>query len=119
LDGPIIRNEKFHKSHKNPNSITRLGDISFLVDPPLPRGCAKFFKFEHSNEFKEGDKLVRLEFSGATIVHLNWKLCRGSERLLSWVYVGVNKISFSNKIEGNRVLAIEIEKEQRMNSTEV
>jgi hypothetical protein len=62
LNGLIIRNEKSHKSHENLNNITRLRDIWFLVDPPLLRGCAKFFKPEHSNEFKEGDKLVRLEF---------------------------------------------------------
>jgi len=63
FDGLIIRNEKSHKSHENLNNITRLRDIWFPVDPPLLRGCGKFFKPEHNNEFREGNKLVRLEFS--------------------------------------------------------
>jgi hypothetical protein len=83
LDGLIIRDEKSHGFHENPDSIPKLGNIWFPVDLPLLGGCAKFFKFEHNNEFKEGDRLIRLEFSRTTIVLLNWKLCRRGERLLN------------------------------------
>ncbi len=82
LDGLIIRNEKSHKFHENLNSITRLRDIWFHVNPPLLRGCAKFFKPEHNNEFREGDKLVRLEFS-IYYCFSELKLCMGGEGLLS------------------------------------
>jgi hypothetical protein len=79
-------------------------------------GCAKFFKCKHNNEFREGDKLVMLEFSRATIILLSWKLCKRGEGLLSWVYANVDEISFNSKIEGNCILAMEIEEEQGMNS---
>jgi len=33
---------------------------------------------------------------------------------LSWAYVGFNEINFNNKIEDNRMLAIEIEEEHKI-----
>jgi hypothetical protein len=80
-------------------------------------GCPKNFKLEQINEFRGGDKLIRLEFFGTTIVLLNWKLCRGGKGLLSLVYEGANEISFNSKIEGNLIIAMEIEEEQGKNST--
>ncbi len=79
--------------------------------PAITRRCAKFFKPKHKYEFKEGDKLVKLEFFGAIIVFLSWKLCRRGKGLLSWVYACTNEISFNSKIEGNHILAMEIEEE--------
>jgi hypothetical protein len=61
--------------------------------------CAKFFKLENNNEFREGDKIIRIELSKAITY------------VLSWVYVGANEINFSSKIEDIWVFIIEIEKE--------
>jgi len=40
---------------------------------------------------------------------LNWRICRSGNGILNWVYASANEINFNNKIEGNQVLAIEIE----------
>lgn len=60
-----------------------------------------------------------LEFSGATIVFLSWKLCKKGGGLLSQVYASVDEISFNSKIASNCILAMEIEEEQGMNSTKI
>jgi hypothetical protein len=119
LNGLIIRNERSRKIHENLNSILRLGDIWLLVDPPLLGGCAKFFKLEHSNEFKEGDRIVRVELFGVTACVLSWRLCKSGDRILRWVYASVDEISFSIRIEGNQFLTIEIEEECRLNFVEI
>jgi hypothetical protein len=67
MDGPISRSEKFKKLHENPNHIPRLWDILIHVDPLPPGGSTKFFKLECSDELKELDKIIKVEFSGSTI----------------------------------------------------
>jgi len=59
----------------------------------------KVFKLENNNEFREGDKIIRIELSKAITYVLNW------------VYVGVNEINFNSKIKDIWVFIIEIEKE--------
>ncbi len=74
-------------------------------------GCAKFFKLENNNEFREGDRIIRIDLSRTIDYVLSWRLCKSGERILSWVYVGANEINFNSKIEDNKVFVIEIEKE--------
>lgn len=62
LDGLIIRNERVRRLYENPNIIPRLRDIWFHVEPPLSEGCAKFFKLEYSSEYREGNKIIKVEF---------------------------------------------------------
>jgi hypothetical protein len=76
LDGFIIINEWSHKIHENLNNIPRLRDIWLLVDSPLLRRCAKFFKLEHNSEFKEGNRIVKVEFFGVVACVQSWKLCK-------------------------------------------
>jgi hypothetical protein len=64
-------------------------------------GCAKFFKLEDNSEFREGDRIIRIELSRAITCVLSWRLCKSGERILSWVYVGVIEINFSSRIEVN------------------
>jgi hypothetical protein len=101
LDGLIIINERFHKIHENLNNIPRLRDIWLPIDPPLLRGCAKFFKLEDYNEFREGDRIVKMEFSRVVACFQSWKLCKSGDVILSWVYAGANEISFSHRIKSN------------------
>jgi hypothetical protein len=119
LNGLIIRNERSRKIHENPNGIPRLGNIWLHVDPPLLGGCAKFFKLEHSSEFREGDRIIRVELFGITTCVLSWRLCKSGDRILRWVYVGADEISFSSRIDDNRVLTIEIEEECRLNFAKI
>ncbi len=74
LDGLIIINERSHKIHENLNNIPRLRDIWLPIDPPLLRGCAKFFKLEHNSEFREGNRIVKVEFFGVVACVQSWKL---------------------------------------------
>jgi hypothetical protein len=85
----------------------------------LLRGCAKFFKLEHCSEFREGNRIVKVEFYGVVACVQSWKLCKSGDGILSWVYAGVDEISFSSRIEGNQVLAIEIEEERKLNFTKI
>jgi len=39
------------------------------------------------------------------------------EGILNWAYVGFNEINFSNKIEDNRILVVEIEEEGKIRFT--
>ncbi len=82
-------------------------------------GCEKFFKLDHSSEFKEGDRITRVELFGVTTCVLNWRLCKSGDRILRWVYASVDEISFSIRIEGNQFLTIEIEEECRLNFVEI
>jgi hypothetical protein len=59
--------------------------------------------------------IVKMEFSRVVTCVRSWKLCRNGDGILSWVYAHANEISFSSIIEGNWVLAIEIEEEGRVN----
>jgi hypothetical protein len=45
---------------------------------------------------------------------LSWKFCNNGKGRLNSVYMSDNKISFSNKIEGNRILAMKVEKKHRL-----
>jgi hypothetical protein len=101
LDGLIIINERSHKIHGNLNNIHRLGNIWLLVDPSLLKGCEKKFKLKHHSEFKEGDRIVKVEFFGVVACVQSWKLCKSGDGILSWVYVNVDEISFRSRIEGN------------------
>jgi hypothetical protein len=83
LDGHIIRNKILCKLYENPNNIPRLGDIWLPVDPPLLGGCVKFLKLEHSSEVKEGDKVIKVEFSRFTSHVLSWRLYKSEEGILN------------------------------------
>ncbi len=119
LNGLIIGNERSHKIHENPNNIPRLGDIWLLINPPLFGGCAKFFQPKHSNDFKEGNRIIRVELSKVIACVISWRLCKSGNKVLSWVYVGANEIRFSSRIKGNQVWAIKIKEEQRLNFVEI
>ncbi len=82
-------------------------------------GCAKFFKLDHSSEFREGDRIIRVELFGVTTCVLSWRLCKSGDRILRWVYASADEISFSIRIVGNRVLAIEMEEERRLNFAKI
>jgi hypothetical protein len=97
----IIINERSHKTHENPNSIPRPGNIWLHVDSPLLEGCAKLFQLEYGSEFKEGDRIIRVELFGAIACVLSWRLYRSGDGMLNWVYACVNDINFSARIEGN------------------
>ncbi len=63
LNGLINQSEKFRKLHENPNHIPRLRNILILVDP-LPLGVSiMFLKLECNGELKEGNRIIRVEFS--------------------------------------------------------
>jgi hypothetical protein len=72
--------------------------------------CAKNFKLEYNSEFKEEDRIIRIELSRAVAYVLSWRLCKSGEGILSWVYVGANEINFNSRIKDNWVLVIESEK---------
>jgi len=63
LDGLISENEKFRKLHENLNHISRLGNILIHVNPLPLKGSTMFSKLECSGELKEGNKIIRVEFS--------------------------------------------------------
>jgi hypothetical protein len=86
------------------------------VNPLPPGGSTKFFKLECNDEFKEFDKIIKVEFSRSTTCLLNWRLCCSGEGVLSWIYARSNDINFNNKIKGNMMLAIKIEKECKTSS---
>jgi hypothetical protein len=46
-------------------------------------GCAKFFKLENNSEFREGDKIFRIELSKTVAYVLSWRLCKSGESILS------------------------------------
>jgi hypothetical protein len=46
-------------------------------------GCAKFFKLEDNSEFREGDRIVKIELSRTIDYVLSWRLCKSGERILS------------------------------------
>jgi hypothetical protein len=56
--------------HENPNNIPRLKNIWLPANPPLLGGCAKFFKLEHSNEFREEDRINKVELSRMELLHV-------------------------------------------------
>ncbi len=87
------------------------------VDPLPLGGFAKLFKPECNGELQEGDRIIKVEFLGFVACVLSWRLCRSGKGVLSWAYEGSNEINFSNKIEGNRMLEIEIEEECKRSST--
>jgi hypothetical protein len=74
-------------------------------------GCAKFFKPEYNSEFREGDRINRIDLLRVVACVLSWRLCKSGEGILSWVYVGANDINFNSRIKDKWVLVIEIEKE--------
>jgi hypothetical protein len=85
----------------------------------IVKKMCNFFKLEHNNEFKEGNRIIKVEFFGVVACVQSWKLCRNGDGMLSWVYAGVDDISFSSRIEGNRVLAIENEEDKILNFAEI
>jgi hypothetical protein len=80
-------------------------------------GCAKKFNHEYNSELIKGDKIIRVEFIRSNVCVLNWRLYKSGEGILNWVYASSNEMNFSSKIEGNQVLAIEMEKECKLNFT--
>jgi hypothetical protein len=58
-------------------------------------GSVKFFKPKDNNEFKEGDRIIRIEFYRVVAYVLGSK---SGERVLGWVYVGIIEINFISKI---------------------
>jgi len=89
-----------------PNHISRLGNILIPINPLPLGGSIKFFKLECSGELKEGDRIIRVEFSRSAACVLSWRLYCTREGILNWAYLGSNEINFSNKM-----LVIEIEDE--------
>lgn len=61
LNGHIVRSERSCRLHEETNNIRRLWDIWLCVDSPLLEGGARFFKSKHNSEFREGDKITRVE----------------------------------------------------------
>lgn len=62
----------------------------------------------------EGDKIIKVEFSRFVAYVLSQKFCHNGEGILSWAYVRSNEIKFSNKIEDNKMLVVEIEDGRRI-----
>lgn len=44
------------------DSIPRLGYIWLLVELLLLGGVVKFFKLEHKDKLKEGDRIIKVDF---------------------------------------------------------
>jgi hypothetical protein len=63
LNGFISQSEKFRKLHENPNHIPRFRNILILVDPLPLGGSIMFLKLECNGELKEGNTIIRVEFS--------------------------------------------------------
>jgi hypothetical protein len=69
LDGPIIKDERSHKLHENLNNIPKLRYIWLPVDPPFVGRMCKVFQNENNSEFREGDRIIRIELS-REVVHV-------------------------------------------------
>ncbi len=87
------------------------------INPLLLGGFAKFLKPKSNNEFKEGDKVIRVELSKFDACVLRWKLYKNGEKVLVWGYAGSDNMTFSNNIKGNRLLELRMEEDHIMNST--
>ncbi len=84
------------------------------VDPLPQGGSTKFLKRKCNGELKELHNIIKVEFLGSIACLLNYKFCCSGEGILNWVYARFNEINFSNKIEGNMMLAIKIEEERKI-----
>jgi hypothetical protein len=60
--GHILHFERQRSQFEKFDSIPRLGDVWLLVELLLLGGVAKFFKLEHKDKLKEGDRIIRVEF---------------------------------------------------------
>ncbi len=83
LDGHIVKIERSYRLHEETNNIPRLWDIWLCVDSPLLEGGVRFFKPKHNSEFREGNKIIRVELSRTTACVLSWKFCNSAERRLN------------------------------------
>jgi hypothetical protein len=74
-------------------------------------GVAKFFKLEHKDKLKEGDRIIRVEFCGCEAHVLSWQICKDATRTLVCICAGSDDICFNNKIGNNRIMVVEIKEE--------
>jgi hypothetical protein len=79
-------------------------------------GFAKFFKPKYNNEFKEGDRVIRVGFSKFDACVLRWKLYKNGEKVLVWGYASFDNITFNNNIKGNKLLELRMEENHIMDS---
>jgi len=88
------------------------------INPLFLGGFAKKIKPKYSNEFKEGDKVIKVELFKFVACVLRWKLYKNGKRVLVWGYEGYDNITFSNSIKGNRLLELRMEEDHIMNFIE-
>jgi hypothetical protein len=74
---------------------------------------------EYNNELREGNRIIIVEFLGSNACVLSWRLCKSGEIFLNWVFASSNEMNFSSEIESNKVLAIEMEEECKLNFTKM
>lgn len=74
LYGHISQNKKQCILYEHPNVVSKIGNIWLPINPLLLGGFAKFFKPKYNNEFKEGDRVIRVVLSKFDACVLRWKL---------------------------------------------
>jgi hypothetical protein len=72
LYGHISQNEKQCILYEHPNVVPKIRDIWLFINPLLLGGFATKFKPTYSNEFKEGDRVIKVELSKFVACVLRW-----------------------------------------------
>jgi hypothetical protein len=115
--GHISQNENRCILYEHPNVEPKIRNIWLPINPLLLGGFVKLFKPKYNNEFKEGDKVIRVELSKFDACVLRWKLYKNGEKVLVWGYASFDNTTFSNNIKGNMLLELRMEEYHIMNST--
>ncbi len=93
-----------------------MGDLWIHVDPFSIGGTIRFFRPKHSEKLQVGDWIIRVEL----VSYYACVCCARMEKgLWFWVYASCDDVDFSNKIEGNKLLISEIEKEHNEMATKL